>query len=87
MEIPLRKLRQQVLQYLSNLLAIHLEYYARPCPELQLDSISVFQYYDGTLKNHIAYLRSVLQYADQSDQYARACKYLNNTLRPTDMPN
>jgi hypothetical protein len=40
-----------------------------------MNRVSAFQYYDGTLQNHIAYLRSVVRYVDQFDQYARAFSF------------
>jgi hypothetical protein len=43
-------------------------------PLFPIRRVSDFQFYDGTLQNHIAYLRSVIRHADQTDQYARACK-------------
>jgi hypothetical protein len=145
LDIPLKIIRQQALRCLSDILATHPEYYARPCPELWINGfgtivemtlgsiktpvslqpstptlhsnpplqpstptrtsafiqkhklceddpvpnwqrldmaipllpirrVSDFQFHDGTLQNHMAYLRSVIRYADQTDQYARACK-------------
>jgi hypothetical protein len=55
LDIPLKIIRQQALRCLSDILATHPEYYARPCPELWINGFgTIVEMTLGSIKTPVS---------------------------------